>query len=288
MEMETVKAIIDALRDTPIPTIIVVGGLALLLLSVVGNIAGKIKVPQERQKWAAVIGSALVLLGIALHVVRIPILPTPTPGTEPVASETPTATAAATPTTPTPTATAAPTTPTPTATATQTPTPSPTPTPTPEPEFLVEGFESYRNDSELAEDFVINRNAGNQGRVSQDRSHSIQGLQAMAFDFEIYSSDRLKDYIGFDRAIPTQDWSGYSEFCFSIVSYGPTRKLVLQFGRYGADLKDEFDLSQDTIDYCIPLQNRGIDLRAVGYYGLYVAAPPTGSGVIYIDNIRLR
>ena len=42
-----------------------------------------------------------------------------------------------------------------------------------------------------------------------------------------------------------------------------------------------------TGDHCIPLDQSGLNLSAIGYYGFYVEGPPKGQGVIYIDNIRL-
>lgn len=256
----------------------------------------------EKGRHWAIVGIALipVLSGAILvsypgrNFVAIAVFGTPTPTATATATLTLTIvptdapTATATPTS-TPTATATPT-PTPTATATQTPTPSPTLTPTPKPEFLIEGFESYDNDIELANSFEINKDAGNDGRISLvGKPHQIQGLQAMAFDFEIRSSDQNKDYIGFNREIPAQDWSSYSELCFWIDSDGSNRILILQFGKYETGIhRERFSLSQGTGDYCISMQNKGINLTEVGYYGLYVHAPPTGSSVIYIDNIRLK
>jgi hypothetical protein len=61
--------IIAALKDTPLPTILVVAGIAFLLLAVAGQLAGRIVVAPERQRWAAVIGGGLLALGVVLHVV---------------------------------------------------------------------------------------------------------------------------------------------------------------------------------------------------------------------------
>jgi hypothetical protein len=78
---------IAALKDTPIPTILVVAGIVFLLLSIAGQLAGRIAVPPERQRQAAVMGGLLGVVGIALHVappLRIPrkasdIPPVPSP-----------------------------------------------------------------------------------------------------------------------------------------------------------------------------------------------------------------
>jgi hypothetical protein len=61
------ESVIAALNDTPIPTLLVVAGIVLLLLSIVGQLAGRIAVPPERQLWAAIIGSVLIMAGVALH-----------------------------------------------------------------------------------------------------------------------------------------------------------------------------------------------------------------------------
>ncbi len=67
------QGIITALKDTPIPTILVVGGIAFLLLAVAGQVAGKIEVPPARQKWAGLAGTLLLMAGVTLHL--IPTLP---------------------------------------------------------------------------------------------------------------------------------------------------------------------------------------------------------------------
>ena len=61
--------VFTALKDTPIPTILVIGGLLFLLLSMAGQLIGHIVVPPERQRWAAVAGAVLLLAGIGLHVI---------------------------------------------------------------------------------------------------------------------------------------------------------------------------------------------------------------------------
>ncbi len=85
--------IITALKDTPIPTILVVGGIVFLFLAIVGQFVGQIHVPPERQKWAGIVGALLLFAGIALYVAPVsPLVPTPTivPGVTPGTS-TPTA-----------------------------------------------------------------------------------------------------------------------------------------------------------------------------------------------------
>ena len=66
-EMEHV---INALKDTPIPTILVVAGIVFLLLAIAGQLAGRIIVSSERQPWAAVIGGVLLVIGVTLTLIQ--------------------------------------------------------------------------------------------------------------------------------------------------------------------------------------------------------------------------
>ncbi|MGY6277551.1 hypothetical protein [Methylomonas sp. MgM2] len=59
--------IISALQKTPLPTILIFAGIFFLILSVSGDIAGKIRVPLERQKLAGIIGFCLLLIGVSLN-----------------------------------------------------------------------------------------------------------------------------------------------------------------------------------------------------------------------------
>jgi hypothetical protein len=91
-------SIITALKDTPIPTILVVAGIVFLLLAIAGQLAGRIAVPPERQRQAAIIGCLLLVVGVALHVApllrnlpkspEVPPAPQPErrPGTTPSSS----------------------------------------------------------------------------------------------------------------------------------------------------------------------------------------------------------
>jgi hypothetical protein len=58
-----------ALKDTSIPTILVIAGIVFLLLAIAGQLAGRIAVAPERQRWAAIIGGVLLVIGVVLHVV---------------------------------------------------------------------------------------------------------------------------------------------------------------------------------------------------------------------------
>jgi hypothetical protein len=61
------KDILVAVKDTPLPTILVIAGIMFLLLSIANQLVGKIAVPPERQRWAGAIGGVLLVLGIALN-----------------------------------------------------------------------------------------------------------------------------------------------------------------------------------------------------------------------------
>jgi hypothetical protein len=62
------ESAIAALKDTPVPTILVIAGIVFLLLAIAGQLAGRIAVAPERQRWAAIIGGLLLVIGVALHV----------------------------------------------------------------------------------------------------------------------------------------------------------------------------------------------------------------------------
>ena len=63
-----VKEIVEARQSTPIPTILVVAGIVFLLLSIASQLAGRIVVPPERQRQAAIIGGLLLVVGVALNI----------------------------------------------------------------------------------------------------------------------------------------------------------------------------------------------------------------------------
>jgi hypothetical protein len=60
--------IVAVLKDTPIPTILVVSGIVFLFLALAGQIAGKLEVPPERQKWSALAGAVLLTAGLLLYI----------------------------------------------------------------------------------------------------------------------------------------------------------------------------------------------------------------------------
>lgn len=59
--------LISSLSETPLPTILVIGGVFLLILAVVTELDGKIKIKPQRQKIAAVFGILLILVGVLLY-----------------------------------------------------------------------------------------------------------------------------------------------------------------------------------------------------------------------------
>jgi len=65
------ESILGALKETPIPTILVVAGIVFLLLSIAGQLAGRITVPAEQRRQATVIGAGLLAIGLALHIVPL-------------------------------------------------------------------------------------------------------------------------------------------------------------------------------------------------------------------------
>ncbi|MBW4462736.1 MAG: hypothetical protein KME47_21235 [Nodosilinea sp. WJT8-NPBG4] len=58
--------IIDALKNTPIPTILIFAGLFFILLAFVSKVGGVIEVQPAQQKWSAPVGIALLVCGLIL------------------------------------------------------------------------------------------------------------------------------------------------------------------------------------------------------------------------------
>jgi hypothetical protein len=93
--------ILKTLKDTPLPSILVIGGMAFLLLSFVRKIGSNIELEPEKKGSAAFIGFILLFGGIGLYLVPTPlaITPTETPIVEPTKQTIqPTATIIKTPT----------------------------------------------------------------------------------------------------------------------------------------------------------------------------------------------
>lgn len=73
---------VERLFATPLPTVLVVGGLFFLLLSVVARLGAIITVNPRRQTASALLGLVLLAAGIALHLLSPEEIPRPSPGPE--------------------------------------------------------------------------------------------------------------------------------------------------------------------------------------------------------------
>jgi len=68
-------------RDAPLSTVLVLGGFLFLILALGGRLRGGLEIPSHRQKWSALIGSALVCVGVGLYfVTTAPTSPPVPPG----------------------------------------------------------------------------------------------------------------------------------------------------------------------------------------------------------------
>ena len=77
--MDLIKEL-AGLKDTPVPVILVAGGVIFLLLALAGGFAGRIEIPAQRQKWAGAIGALLLIFGTTLYIIpTTPNTRTPTP-----------------------------------------------------------------------------------------------------------------------------------------------------------------------------------------------------------------
>lgn len=70
--MKDIVDIFQILKTAYVPTILIIFGAAFLLLAFVGKVGTLIDLPEKRQKWAALIGGALLLLGICLFLIPSP------------------------------------------------------------------------------------------------------------------------------------------------------------------------------------------------------------------------
>jgi uncharacterized protein YecT (DUF1311 family) len=57
---------LNTLSHTPLPTILVVAGIAFWVLAIAGSLAGKITVEPGKQKTAGFVGTALIVVGLIL------------------------------------------------------------------------------------------------------------------------------------------------------------------------------------------------------------------------------
>jgi hypothetical protein len=59
--------VFGAIKDTPLPTILVLAGIVFWLLAIAGSLAGKITVQPGQQRTASLVGTVLIVLGLALY-----------------------------------------------------------------------------------------------------------------------------------------------------------------------------------------------------------------------------
>jgi len=71
------EAILFEVARTPLPTILVMAGIAFMFLAIVGNFGAKVVVNPKKQRLAALLGSVLLLGGVALYFLRAPTAPIP-------------------------------------------------------------------------------------------------------------------------------------------------------------------------------------------------------------------
>jgi len=67
--MGDILSTLKTLQNTPVPNLLVVLGFILLLLGFVGKFGAIIELPSNRQKWAGIIGTLLLIAGISLFLV---------------------------------------------------------------------------------------------------------------------------------------------------------------------------------------------------------------------------
>ena len=59
--------LLTLINGTPLPTILVVGGMFFIALALGSSIAGKIEMPAERQKMSGILGAALLVIGLVFY-----------------------------------------------------------------------------------------------------------------------------------------------------------------------------------------------------------------------------
>ncbi len=63
--------LLEVIQATNIPAILVVAGIVFVLLSMTGGFAGKLTIPESKQKWTGLIGFILLLAGVCLFAVPL-------------------------------------------------------------------------------------------------------------------------------------------------------------------------------------------------------------------------
>jgi hypothetical protein len=61
--------LLGAVKDTPLPSILVFAGIVFWILAVAGSLAGKITVQPDRQKAAGLVGTVFIAVGLLIYFV---------------------------------------------------------------------------------------------------------------------------------------------------------------------------------------------------------------------------
>ena len=67
--MKDILGTLQALQNTPVPNLLVIGGFILLFLAFIGKFGAFVELSKGRQKWAGIIGALLLVVGIGLFIV---------------------------------------------------------------------------------------------------------------------------------------------------------------------------------------------------------------------------
>jgi hypothetical protein len=67
--MKDILETLQALQDTPVPNLLIIGGVIFLFLAFVGRFGAYIELPRRRQRWAGIVGALLLVFGIVLFMV---------------------------------------------------------------------------------------------------------------------------------------------------------------------------------------------------------------------------
>lgn len=66
--IDVIKALY-ALKDTPIPNILVVAGIAFIFFAFVGSMGANIQIDQSSKKWSIIVGVVMLFFGLGLYLV---------------------------------------------------------------------------------------------------------------------------------------------------------------------------------------------------------------------------
>ena len=61
------ESFLTAIKDTPVPTILIVVGLFIIVLAFVVKIGGVVEVSSEQRKWAIPVGLFVLIIGLVLE-----------------------------------------------------------------------------------------------------------------------------------------------------------------------------------------------------------------------------